>query len=134
MKYYRWLSIFILLMTANVHAFQSKIEIQEQFDNLKMVAFVDEKDIVKSPEWNPNNDTLPLTVTEAIQAVKDFNKASKNLGAIKEIEIRPVPKHENHWHYLIKIVNDSMKAKYDIYVVLMNGKVVPGIIEPQSYK
>jgi hypothetical protein len=99
-----------------------------------MVAFVDKKAIRDSPEWNPNIDPPPLTIVEAIQAVKEFNKASKNLGAIKEIEIRPVPNYEKHWHYLIKIANDLMKTKYSIYVVLMSGKVVPAIIEPQAIK
>lgn len=134
MKYHRWLPIFILFITANAHAFQSKVEIQEQFDNLKMVAFIDEKDINNNPEWNPNVGAPPLSVIDAIQSVKDFNKTSKNLGTIKEIEIRPVSKRGNHWHYLIKIANNSMKTKYDVYVVLMNGKVIPAIIVPQSYK
>jgi hypothetical protein len=34
------------------------------------------------------------------------------------------------WHYLIKTANSAMRFKYNIYVVLMNGKVVPAIIEP----
>ena len=134
MKYFRWLPIFFLILSANAHALQSKIEKLEQFDNLRMVAFVDKKAIRDSPEWNPNIDPPPLTIVEAIQAVKEFNKASKNLGAIKEIEIRPVPNYEKHWHYLIKIANDLMKTKYSIYVVLMSGKVVPAIIEPQAIK
>lgn len=134
MKYYRWLPILILVLTTSVYAFQPKITILEQFDNLKMVASIDKKDLNNSPEWNPNVDTPPLTIAGAIQAVKDFNKTPDTLGAIKEIEIRPVPKHEKHWHYLIKIANESMITKYNIYVVLMNGKVVPAIIEPPSYK
>ena len=32
------------------------------------------------------------------------------------------------------IANDSMITKYDVYIVLMNGVVIPAIIEPQSYK
>ena len=134
MNYFRWLPICLLVLSANANALQSKIEIIEQFDNLRMVAFVDKKAINESPEWNPNNDPPPLTIVEAIQAVKQFNKGPKKLGAIKEIEIRPVPNDEKHWHYLIKITNDLMKSKYSIYVVLMSGKVVPAIIEPQAIK
>jgi hypothetical protein len=118
----------------NAHAFESKIEIIEQFDNFRVVAFIDKKDIINSPKWNPNIDAPPLSIVEAIQAIKDFNKTSKIIDAIKEIEIRPVPKYEKHWHYLVKIANDSMRTKYSIYVVLMNGEVIPAIIEPQSYK
>jgi hypothetical protein len=39
-------------------------------------------------------------------------------------------KYKNKWHYLIKTANSAMRFKYNIYVVLMNGKVVPAIIEP----
>lgn len=124
----------MLVLSTNVHAFESKLGIFEQFDNFRLVAFISKKDITNSPEWNPDLGTPPLTVGEAIQAVKDFNKASKIFTNIKEIEIRPVPKREKHWHYLVKIANDEMKAKFNIYVVLMNGKVIPAIIEPQGYK
>ena len=134
MKYYPLLSLAIFVLSASVHGFQSKVEIFEQFDDLKMVAFISEKDINNSPEWNPDIGAPPLTVFQAIKSVRDFNKPSNFTGAIKEIEIRPVPKHGKHWHYLIKITNDATKTRYDIYVVLMNGKVIPAIIEPQTYK
>ena len=134
MKYYRWLSLAIILLSTGAHAFQSKVEIFEQFDDLRMVAFISEKDINSNPEWKPGIGEPPLTVFQAIKAIRDFNKSSNNSGSIKEIELKPVPKHGKYWHYLIKITNDAKKSKYDIYVVLMNGKVIPAIIEPQAYK
>jgi len=134
MKNYRNLFLSILVFSTNVNAFQPKIELFEQFDDLRMVMFVSMEDINNSPEWNPDIGAPPLTVAEAIQAVKDFIKDSKTPIAIKEIEIRPIAKHEKHWHYLIKIANNAMKTKYTIYTVLMDGKVIPAIIEPQGYK
>ncbi len=134
MKYYHYLFLAILAFSTKANAIQPKIGIYEQFDNLRMVAFIDEKDIDNSPEWNPNSSPLPLTVDKAIQSVIDFTKTSQTPSTIREIEIRTVPKHETHWHYLIKIANDAMKTKYNIYVVLMDGKVIPAIIEPQGYK
>ena len=134
MKYYRYLFLSILVFSTNVSAIQTKIEIYEQFDNLRMVVLIGENDINNSPEWNPGLSPIPLTVGEAIQAVIALNKAAKTPNAIKEIEIRPIPHYENHWHYLIKIANDAMNIKYSIYVVLMNGKVIPAIIEPQGFK
>lgn len=131
MKNYRCLLITIFFLSANVHAFQPKIEIIEQFDNLKIVTSIDADENKSNPEWNPNLDPPPLTVDGAIQAVKAFVKLS---GAVKEVEIRQIPKHENQWHYLIKVANDSMKSKYSIYAVLMNGVVIPAIIVPQGYK
>ena len=134
MQYYRWLLMAVLAFSANAYAFQSKVEIIEQFDNLRMVAFIGREDINNSPEWEPNSGGPPLSVEEAIQAVKTFIKDPTGTLPIREIEIRTVPRHEKHWHYLVKIKNDAMKTKYDIYVVLMNGKVIPAIIEPQAYK
>ena len=134
MKYYRYLFMTFLVISTNTYAIQPKIEIFEQFDNLRMVAFISIEDINNSPEWYPDLGAPPLTVGEAIQAVKDFIKISRPAMAIKEIELRQMPKHEKHWHYLIKISNDAMKTKYEIYVVLMDGKVIPAIIEPQGYK
>ncbi len=131
MKHYRYLLIFIFALSFNAYAFKTKVEIIEQFDNLKMVAFISQEDIKSNPEWNPDLDVPPLTVSAAIKAVKKY---TKSLKPIKEIEIRKVPDYKNQWHYLVKSADDSMQSKYDIYVVLMNGKVIPAIIEPQGYK
>lgn len=133
MKYYYFLFVFVA-SALSAHAYQPKIEIIEQFDNLKMVAFISKEDLQNNPEWNPDSEAPPLTVSQAIQAYKSYTKSQKALKPIKEIEIRSVPNYKNHWHYLFKVPNQSMKTGYNIYVVLMNGKVIPAIIEPQSYK
>jgi hypothetical protein len=134
MKYYGYLFLAILVLPANAYAAQANIEIVEQFDNINMVAFISINDVNESPEWDPGSDAPPLTINEAIQAVKKYIRNPKNPVDVKEIEIRRFPKHEGRWHYLIKIADDAMKSKYDIYVVLMDGKVIPAIIEPQGYK
>ena len=121
MKYYIYLFVSSLVFSTNVYALQPNIEIVEQFDDLRMVAFISEKDIDDSPVWNTNLTPPPLTVGEAIQAVKKFNKTTDAFSDIKEIEIRPVPEHETKWHYLIKVANDAKRSKFDIYMVLMNG-------------
>ena len=134
MKYYRFLFLTIFLFSAHAYAFQEKLEVVEQFDNLRMVAFIRIKDISNSPAWNPDAELPPLSVGEAVKAVKKFDKSPKTDGKIQEIEIRQVPGHENRWHYLVKVSNEAMKSKMSVYVVLMNGKVIPAIIEPEGYK
>ncbi|VAW57585.1 hypothetical protein MNBD_GAMMA07-842 [hydrothermal vent metagenome] len=130
MKNQSWLTLIIFFLSANAHAFHSKnIEIFEQFDDLKMVAFIDKNDILDNPEWNPDISTPPLTIAEAIKAIKTFNKSS---NSIKEIELKLLPNETKHWHYLVKTEDNTAKTKYNIYVVLMNGKVIPAIIEPQT--
>lgn len=123
----------LLTLVSSAQAFQPKVEIVEQFDNLRMVAFVAEQAIDGSPVWDPQSQPLPLQVDGAIRAVRDFNKSS-TATKVEEIEIRPVPGHETHWHYLVKVANPDKVTKHDIYVVLMDGQVIPAMIEPQGYK
>jgi hypothetical protein len=87
MKYYRCLYIFIFALSvkAYAYAYQPKIEIVEQFDNLKMIAFINKEDVDNNPSWIPGSNKLPLTVAEAVHAV---NVLSKKLNTIVEIEIR----------------------------------------------
>jgi hypothetical protein len=54
--------------------------------------------------------------------------------AIREIEIRPLPGYPTRWHYLVKVANDALISKYSLYVVLMDGKIIPASIEPEGYK
>ena len=136
MKIYNYIlwSVFGIAFSASVQAYHPKVEIYEQFDNLKMVAFINPQDIEKSPVWNPNSDVPPMTLDVAIAKLRQFVAESGELGAISEIEIRPVPGYGSKWHYLVKVKNDALQSKYALYVVLMNGVVVPAIIEPPSYK
>ncbi len=131
MKIYRLLFFSIIALSAPVQAFQPAFEIVEHFDDLKTVAFIPKEEINKNPEWDPALSEPPVSVLDAIQAIKEF---SKTPVIIDEIEIRQVPRHQGQWHYLIKVSNDAMKYKFSIYVVLMSGKVIPAIIEPETYK
>jgi len=132
MKYGFHLFFAVLFLSTNALAYEPKIEIVEQFDDLKMIAFLNKADLDKNPEWNPASSAPPLSVLEAIQAVKVFSKKSDL--ALNEIEIRTVPRHGKQWHYLIKVANESLRSKYSVYVVLMNGVVIPAMIEPEGYK
>jgi len=133
MKHYAWLPLFLILSATSAHAFHSEnVEIFEQFDDLKMIAFINKKDIQNNPEWDPSNSSPPLTITQAIEAIKQFNKSSDIPRLLKEVELRLFPNQTKFWHYLVKLENNTAKTKYDIYVVLMNGKVIPAIIKPKK--
>lgn len=115
-------------------AYEPKVEIIEQFDNLRTIAFIEPKAIEQSPQWDPKVSPPPLTIFSALKAIKQFRKESTLSKDVREIELRQLAHENNKWHYLVKIDNPEHKSKYDIYVVLLNGIVVPAIIEPQSYK
>jgi len=136
-------ALTLILLNVNVLSYQSPLEVFEKFDNVRLVAFINESDIKNYPKWQALIGEPPLTVSQAIQAVKKFddtrNIGKKNIdyaNSIKKIELRQMSaEHKNYWHYLIKIKKEiSQKIHYQVYVVLMNGKVIPAIIEPDSIK
>lgn len=136
---FRALSLFFLLLAAgNAQSFQPSIEIIEQFDDLRLVAFIDQQDINDYPEWQPVNGAPPLSIEHAVKAIKALkasNHEDMTVGSVSKIELRKIANHDNCWHYLIKMhSNDGESLKYEIYIVLMTGKVIPAIIEIESYK
>lgn len=75
---------------------------------------------------------MPLSIDDAIAAVQEFDNEPNAEFAIDRIEIKPVPKHANHWHYLILLENEAKVTHYDLYIVLMDGKVIPAMIETRQ--
>ncbi|HEC13849.1 MAG TPA: hypothetical protein ENI80_11510 [Acidiferrobacteraceae bacterium] len=134
----RWLLLLLSIFSVNAQSFQPSIEIIEQFDDVKLVAFINEADIENYPLWHPLTEAPPLSVNKAIQSIKNLYKTNRDHllpKSVKEVELRKISRHEYYWHYLVKIkTNNDKKPKYQIYVVLMNGKVIPALIETESYK
>ncbi len=135
---YKWLLLLLTIVSGSAQSYQPSIEIIEQFDDVKLVAFIKQSDLENYPLWQPEKQAPPLTVSQAIQAVHAFHKKNnENIVAetVKEIELREISRHKNYWHYLVKIkINSDRKSKYQVYVVLMNGKVIPALTETESYK
>ena len=137
---YKWLLLLLTLTASAVNAqsYQSSIEIIEQFDDVKLVAFIRESDLENYPQWNPMKEAPPLTISKAIKAVHDYHKKNNaELAAetVNEIELKKMTRHEKYWHYLVKIkVNGNDGTRYQVYVVLLNGKVIPALTETESYK
>lgn len=130
-----WLVSF-LLFSLNARAFEPSVEIIERFDDVRVVAFVSEADLKNYPLWHPTGDTLPLSVGEAIAAVvKKRNGHHHEVSDIEEIELRKISGRKDHWHYLVKLAAGSSQGRgLEVYVVLMTGKVIPAIIEPEAVK
>ena len=126
------------LICGSAQAFKSSIEIIEQFDDVKLVAFIDENHIKDYPLWHPLTEAPPLSVQAAIMAVKNLqnsNDKSSTVKAISEIELRELAHHKDYWHYLVKTkTGNDDESRIEVYVVLMNGKVIPAAIETESYK
>jgi len=134
----KWVLLLLIIVSANTLAGKAAIEIIEQFDDFKVVAFVNEADIEDYPVWQSLVDTPPLPVNEAIRLVQghlgEVGKSAET-DVIKEIELREIPRHPNYWHYLVKTENNDFgPSRYGIYVVLMSGKIIPAIVEPDAFK
>lgn len=134
----RWLVLFSILFCATAQAVQFPTQVIEQFDDVKIVSFINESDINNSALWNPLESAPPLSVSAAIDAVKKHSAttaAPPGSFSITEIELRQIPHHKNHWHYLIKTRSDvDHTSKNSFYVALMDGTIIPAIVEPVSYK
>ncbi len=122
-----------LALSAVGRAAPFPVEVIEQFDEARVVAFIPEARIQASPAWDPLSAPPPLSVAEAVAAVKR-ERAAKRGGepfSVMEIELRRLAPHRHRWHYLVK-TRDREGVHY--YVVLMDGSVVDAIREPESVK
>jgi len=125
----------LLCISTQAHAFP--LEIFENVAGNRVVAFIEESDIDKSIHWKPFDQAPPVTVEQATRAVFKHLGAEKDMvdTEIVEIELRPIPHHEDQWHYMVKMkMQNNDEVKYRYFIVLMNGKVIPAIREPDSIK
>ena len=135
MNFFRLITLVIVISATSAYASQSNVDLYERFDDFRVVAVIKKEDINNSPTWNPGMDPLPLSVDGAIQSIRDFIKQPDMIGAIEKIEIRGIKNYPGHWHYLFKVATDDTNSSgYKMYLVLLNGKVIPAFIEPDAIK
>ncbi len=131
------LSAALLLFSTLTHA-AFPVEIFEYLDNVKLVAFIQQQDIDNSQSWSPEQGEPPLGIKQVIEATMKNCQDDKNIinPAIKRIELRPVPQNPDHWHYTVMVGAGAAgeKQQNHYYVVLMSGKVITAIREPEGYK
>jgi len=130
----RWISLLLPLFSSPLFGYQLPTEIIEQFDDSKIVAFINESQFANAKPWNPMSEAPPFTLQQAIQAMKQHyidEKKDPAALSVSEIEVRKTLAHKELWHYIIKarVGHDTL-----YYLVLMNGSVIPAVVEPESYK
>jgi hypothetical protein len=134
MMLYRWPALLALLLTTSAQAVDFPIQVIEYVDDIKVVASIDEADMADEQPWHPFTDEPPLSVAQALKAVAEAIAGDTALAdaRLTEIELRRVPHHENHWHYMVKLQTEAPSPHHNrYYVVLMSGKVVPALKAPQ---
>lgn len=133
----RVLVLLFTLFSHNLYAYEAPIEIIEYMDNTKIIAFINEADMNKSQDWQPADGVPPLTINGALKAIEKQASAYPELKdtVLTEIELKPIPRHEEHWHYIVKMKSKyNQKSKPHYVIVLMDGKVFPGLKEPEMLK
>jgi hypothetical protein len=131
------LPILILLFSTQVLAIEFPIEISEYIDDVKIDAFINKEDLENTSQWTPFESSPPLTINQALTAILNDEKSEINLNnaSVIGVELKPVPHHKSYWHYLVKIKTISEEgSEPHFFIVLMDGKVIPAIKEPDSIK
>jgi hypothetical protein len=135
---------FILLcafawVTKSAIAGQFPLEIIERFADARIVVYVQQSDIDKEPSWDPSSGEPPLTIAQLVKKVQAWQARDAKLASatIRKIELKPILHHQkqDRWYYLIQLkkLDEEQPGTYYL-AVLMSGKIVPAIKEPESYK
>ena len=110
------------------------LELIERFDGDRVVAFVDEEELAATPAWQPFEQPPPLTLGAALERLAAFvRERGEDAEAlrIQAVELRQVPHMKGRWHYLVRA---ATPAGMRFYTVLMNGRVVAAMQEPEPVK
>ena len=134
---FRWLVLLLLPLGAHAQQMVFPIEIFEYVDNARVVAFINQSDIDATRNWHPFDEAVPLTVDQATERMNSYMASAPELegGRLEEIVLRRIPQHEKQWHYMFKMRTDPAQGSQAHYfVMLMSGKIIPAIREPESIK
>jgi hypothetical protein len=133
----RLLPLILLLASGKLPATDFPIEVIEFIDNARVVAFLDATDIDTSSHWQPFAGPPPLSMTDALTAIHGHIADDPELAdaTLSGIELKRIPHHENYWHYLVRLqARPGIKPHARYFIVLMSGKVLPGLREPEPVK
>ncbi len=120
---------------ANTYAYQFPLEMIDYMDDTTIIVYAKKSDIDSSSTWMPGESAPPLSIAQLVTKVDAWLQSQKGMHDLKvnEVELKKVQKHEkdNYWYYLVQLKH---KKEIQYIAVLMNGKVLPAIKEPKSYK
>jgi hypothetical protein len=127
----------LLLISSKLFAVEFPVEVSEYIDDVKIDAYINKKDINDKSKWTPFKTAPGLSVDAALAAVDKYINSSTEFKETRlvGIELKPIPHHEEYWHYLVKtksVVGNETKPHF--FIVMMDGKVVSAIQEPDSIK
>jgi hypothetical protein len=115
------------------------LEIIERFADARIVIYTRQSAIDAAPAWNPSQGAPPLSIEALIKAVEKWSAAEPQPATafIRKIELKPIRHEENRnrWYYLVQLdVKEQGRSSTRYLAVLMSGKILPAIREPEPYK
>lgn len=125
----------LFVISGKIYAFEYPLVILEYIDDTKVIAYINESDIDKALSWLPSEGPPPLSIASVVDVIQKHVALDPDITNAKftEIELKQIPHHENQWHYLVLVeTKDSGHLGLHYFAVLMNGKVIPAIEEPES--
>lgn len=131
------LPLLFLLFSFKALAMEFPIKVTEYIDDVKIDAYINEKDLLRTKKWTPFESPPPLSVAAAMTAIKNYISADSDFSntTLIGVELKKIPHHKSYWHYLVKVKTvTENNSQPNFYVVLMDGKVVSAIKEPESIK
>ncbi len=129
-----------LLLAGRVAAVPLPVVLTEHVDRDTLSLSIDEEALRKAPEWQPGQGPLPLPVADMVARLHAWAREFLPRYArieIREILLKPIesPAYGTHWHYLVVFRGVTRAGRVDptphVAAVLLDGRVVPGVLEPR---
>lgn len=115
------------------------LEVIERFADARIIVYIQQSDMDEAPAWHPGEGAPPLTIEALVRAIQKWTAGDPALAkaTIRKIELKPIrlKNNQGRWYYLAQLSVDTEGQPSMHYVaVLMNGKILPAIREPEPYK
>ncbi len=122
--------VLAIMPVAQAQRVEFPLELIEYIDDVKVVSFVPPSALASVPTWDPSRQPVPLSLQQALDRVRS------HLGdedfRLTAIELKPIPGHRGHWHYLVRLRGPDRRPRY--FSVLLDGRLLPATREPEPYK
>ncbi len=130
-------TVMAIIATGVATAAPWPLEIIDHLDNATLVIYANESDLESSPKWSPEEGAPPFGLSDLLKAVGDWKKQNNYADGIEKVELKPIAHHEKEgrWYYLVQLKDledDGHAHRY--LAVLMNGKTIAAVKEPEAYK
>jgi hypothetical protein len=135
--YHPLLALLLMGLAARALAFDFPVEVTEYIDDVKIIAYLNQREVDKEPQWTPFEGPPALSIADALEAVQHRIESDTELSEVTltGIELKQIPQHAGRWHYLVKVrFKQDASVRPHFFVVLMDGQVISAVKRPDAIK